>query len=180
MFFGRKKKAKPSGRERSRPIRTEQVDFQSLPHEMARDIAKQLGRRIIIAGVCWGAEAHKMLLDPLFTLKGYLGDPGLEAYAGFEVMQIKPSEQADDLIRACVETKADVVVVARVAASSEVLASDLKSFVEGLNRAGGAQHKFIKIAISPKLTNEEARAVGFEAGFGTGTLPSQLIGVIDR
>lgn len=180
MFFGRKNKSKQPRRERSSQASTEQGALPALPHEMARDIAKQLGRRIIIAGVCWGAEAHKMLLDPLFTLKGYLGDPGLEAYAGFEVIQFKPSERVEDLIRACVEKKADVVVVARVTASNETLISDLKFFVEGLNQAGGVQHKFIKVAISPKLTNEEARSIGFEAGFGTGTMPSQLIGVIDR
>ena len=139
------------------------------------DLSRQLGRRLIIAGACWGTETHMVGLDSIFNVKGYLGDPGLEAYSEFETHNLRALEKLDDVVRACAALKPDVVIVSRIPQKPELLNDDLKQFEAAIERAIPRTQKFYKMCVSPRITNDEAIKLHYDAGFGAGTMPSEVV-----
>jgi len=187
MFFFGKKKSKSSAatceqsQKSSCSCHPESAEIRPSADGLQTSVAnlsRQLGRRLVIVGVCWGNEAHMVGLDSIFNIKGYLNDPGLEAYAEFETHNLRAIEKLDDAVRACVELKPDVVIVSRIPAKPELLIDDLDQFAAAIERAIPRSQQFYKMCVSPRVTNDEAKKLGYCAGFGAGTVPSEVVQVI--
>ncbi|WP_375222334.1 cobalamin B12-binding domain-containing protein, partial [Symbiobacterium thermophilum] len=141
--------------------------------EIDRMIADRLGRPIRVVGACTGTDAHTVGLDAILNMKGYRGDYGLERYQGFRVWNLGSQVPNEVLVAKAREVEADAVLVSQVVTQKNVHLSNLTGLVD-LLEAEGMRDRVILIAGGPRITHELAVELGYDAGFGPGTLPSQV------
>ena len=142
-------------------------------------IAKRVGRKLKIAGACIGTDAHTVGIDAILNMKGYKGDYGLERYRGFEVFNLGSQIAVDDLVRFAREHDVDAILASQVVTQK---GSDVANFT-ALGELLEAEHlreHVVLIAGGPRVTNLLAAELGYDAGFGRGTLPSEVATFIAR
>jgi beta-lysine 5,6-aminomutase beta subunit len=140
-------------------------------------IAERLGRKIRVAGACIGTDAHTVGIDAILNMKGYKGDYGLERYKMFETYNLGSQVAAEDLVRFAREHRVDALLASQVVTQK---GSDLKNFTElgELLEAEGLRDGTVLICGGPRVTNLMASELGYDAGFGRGTLPSEVAAFI--
>lgn len=136
-------------------------------------VAERIGRKIRVAGACIGTDAHTVGIDAILNMKGYKGDYGLERYHWFEVYNLGSQVAPEDLVRFAKERDVDVLLVSQVVTQK---GSDVKNFTElvELLEAEGLRDRVVLICGGPRVTNLMATELGYDAGFGRGTLPSEV------
>jgi beta-lysine 5,6-aminomutase beta subunit len=140
-------------------------------------IREHVKRKIKVAGACVGTDAHTVGIDAILNMKGYKGDYGLERYAMFEVFNLGSQVLPETLMRFAKEHDVDVLLVSQVVTQKQ---SDVKNFtalVEMLE-AEHMRDRILLIAGGPRVTNLLAAELGYDAGFGRGTLPSEVASYI--
>jgi beta-lysine 5,6-aminomutase beta subunit len=142
-------------------------------------IAKRVGRKIAVVGACIGTDAHTVGIDAILNMKGYKGDYGLERYRGFEVFNLGSQIAIEDLVRFATEHRADAILASQVVTQK---GSDVANFtaLAELLEAENARERVLLIAGGPRVTNLLAAELGYDAGFGRGTLPSDVATFIAR
>ncbi len=146
--------------------------------EQVNEIAREkLGRRITVVGACTGSDAHTVGLDAILNMKGFHGDYGLERYSEFIVYNLGSQVPNEALIAKAREVGADAVLVSQVVTQKNVHLHNLTQLVD-LLEAEGVRDELILIAGGPRITHELAVELGFDAGFGPGTVPSEVAGFI--
>lgn len=142
-------------------------------------IAKRLGRKVKVVGACIGTDAHTVGIDAILNMKGYKGDYGLERYRGFEVFNLGSQIAVEDLVRFARERDVDAILASQVVTQK---GSDVANFtaLAELLEAENARDRLLLIAGGPRVTNLLAAELGYDAGFGRGTLPSQVATFIAR
>ncbi|MFZ5816778.1 MAG: OAM dimerization domain-containing protein [Bacillota bacterium] len=143
-------------------------------NELARE---RLGRRITVVGACTGTDAHTVGLDAILNMKGFHGDYGLERYSEFQVYNLGSQVPNEVLVAKAQEVKADAILVSQVVTQKNVHLHNLTQLVDILE-AEGMRDKVILIAGGPRITHELAVELGFDAGFGPGTVPSEVAAYI--
>ncbi len=140
-------------------------------------IREHVGRKIKIAGACIGTDAHTVGIDAILNMKGYKGDYGLERYAMFEVFNLGSQVSSESLMRFAKEHEIDVLLVSQVVTQKQ---SDVKNFTELVEilEAEHTRDHVLLIAGGPRVTNMLAAELGYDAGFGRGTLPSEVASYI--
>lgn len=140
-------------------------------------IAERIGRKIRVAGACIGTDAHTVGIDAILNMKGYKGDYGLERYHGFETYNLGSQVANEDLVAFAKEENIDAILASQVVTQK---GSDLKNFTElaELLEAEGLRDRIVLICGGPRVTNLMAGELGFDAGFGRGTLPSEVAAFI--
>lgn len=146
----------------------EQVDH------IARD---RLGRKITVVGACTGTDAHTVGLDAILNMKGFHGNYGLERYSEFVVYNLGSQVPNEVLVAKAQEVKADAILVSQVVTQKNIHLHNLTQLVD-LLEAEGLRDKVILIAGGPRITHELAVELGFDAGFGPGTVPSDVAGYV--
>ncbi|MBV8151262.1 MAG: cobalamin-dependent protein [Candidatus Eremiobacteraeota bacterium] len=138
-----------------------------------------LGRQIRVVGACIGTDAHTVGIDAILNMKGYQGDYGLERYEMFEVTNLGAQIAPDDLVRHAREKNADVILASQVVTQK---GSDVKNFTALVERleSEGIRDDVLVLCGGPRMTNLLAAELGYDAGFGRGTLPSQVAAFIAR
>src|SRR5580700_10864867 len=146
----------------------EQID--ALVHE-------RVGRKIRVAGACIGTDAHTVGIDAILNMKGYKGDYGLERYRGFETFNLGSQVAAEDLVAFAKERSVDAILASQVVTQK---GSDLRNFTEltELLEAEGLRDRVVLVCGGPRVTNLMASELGYDAGFGRGTLPSEVAAFI--
>ena len=151
-------------------------------HAMTMDevdayVAERVGRKVRVAGACIGTDAHTVGIDAILNMKGYKGDYGLERYHGFETYNLGSQVAADDLVAFAKEHAIDAILASQVVTQK---GSDLKNFTElaELLEAEGLRDRIVLICGGPRVTNLMAGELGYDAGFGRGTLPSEVAAFI--
>lgn len=141
--------------------------------EVDRLVRERLGRRIRVAGACIGTDAHTVGIDAILNMKGYKGDYGLERYAAFEVFNLGSQVPVEKLARFAKERAIDALLVSQVVTQKQ---SDVKNFtaLSDLLEAEGVRDRMLLICGGPRVTNLLAAELGYDAGFGRGTLPSDV------
>ena len=136
-------------------------------------IRDRLGRRIRIAGACIGTDAHTVGIDAILNMKGYKGDYGLERYKEFETFNLGSQVSVEDLGAFVRDEKIDAVLASQVVTQK---GSDIANFtaLAELIEAEGIRERVLLIAGGPRVTNLLATELGYDAGFGRGTLPSEV------
>ena len=150
------------------------MDFEAL-EELARD---QLKRRLVVVGATTGTDAHTVGLDAIMNMKGYMGDYGLERYNCFRTYNLRSQVSNEELIAKAVRFKADVLLVSKIVTQREKHLEELKELAHLLKKEKGLQKPLLKIVGGPRMTNDQAAALGFDAGFGPGTMPSEVASFI--
>jgi len=69
--------------------------------------------------------------------------------------------------------QADVVLVSQIVTHRDVHLANLAQLVV-LLKAAGLREKVLLLAGGPQITPGEAQRLGFDAGFGAGTKPSEV------
>ncbi|MCP5464853.1 MAG: cobalamin B12-binding domain-containing protein [Deltaproteobacteria bacterium] len=147
-------------------------------HEINDMLGQKLDRKLVVLGACIGTDAHTVGIDAIFNMKGYLGDYGLERYSCFEAINLRAQVDVKDLADKIIEKQADVVLVSRVVTQRDSHIEEFKKLLAELSSRENVPAKLIKICGGPRMTHKEAIDIGYDAGFGPGTLPGQVASYI--
>jgi beta-lysine 5,6-aminomutase beta subunit len=142
-------------------------------------IAQRIGRKLRVVGACIGTDAHTVGIDAILNMKGYKGNYGLERYRGFDVYNLGSQIAVQDLVRFAKEHDVDAILASQVVTQK---GSDIANFTAlgELLEAENLREHMLLIAGGPRVTNLLAAELGYDAGFGRGTLPSEVATFIAR
>jgi beta-lysine 5,6-aminomutase beta subunit len=166
------------------------VDFSSL-HEEGFDIeymsedqieafaAEHVGRPIVVVGASTGSDTHSVGIDAMLNLKGYHGHHGLEGYHAFETHNLGSQVPNGALLAKAIEVDADAILVSQTVTQQNLHVHNLTELVE-MVEAEGARKDMILACGGPRVTNELAKELGYDAGFSKGTYPHHLATFIVR
>jgi beta-lysine 5,6-aminomutase beta subunit len=164
------------------------VDFSTITapsaktHAMSMDeidafVAERIGRKLRVAGACIGTDAHTVGIDAILNMKGYKGDYGLERYKMFETYNLGSQVSVEELVRFAKEKQIDALLASQVVTQK---GSDVKNFTAlvELLEAEGVRDRIVLCCGGPRVTNLMATELGYDAGFGRGTVPSEVAAFI--
>jgi beta-lysine 5,6-aminomutase beta subunit len=134
---------------------------------------RELGRRIVVLGACTGSDAHAVGIDAIMNMKGFAGDYGLERYPAFDARNLGFQVENAALARLCVERSADAVLVSQVVTQRDVHKENARQLLDELERLG-ARTRLITLLGGPRIDHKLALELGYDAGFGPGTKPSDV------
>ena len=140
-------------------------------------VTERIGRKVRVAGACIGTDAHTVGIDAILNMKGYKGDYGLERYHTFETFNLGSQVAVEELVRYTQEHRIDALLASQVVTQK---GSDVKNFtaLSELLEAQGLRDRVVLICGGPRVTNLLASELGYDAGFGRGTLPSEVASFI--
>ncbi len=145
--------------------------------ELNQVIARDVGRRIVVLGACTGSDAHAVGIDAIMNMKGFAGDYGLERYPGFDARNLGSQVENAALAQACRERGADAVLVSQVVTQRDVHKDNARGFIEELVNLG-LRERVVAILGGPRIDHRLALELGYDAGFGPGTRPSDVANFI--
>jgi beta-lysine 5,6-aminomutase beta subunit len=134
---------------------------------------REVGRRIVVLGACTGSDAHAVGIDAIMNMKGFAGDYGLERYHCFEATNLGAQVENTALAAAAVERGADAVLVSQVVTQRDVHRDNARRLVDELERLG-RRREVILLLGGPRIDQKLALELGYDAGFGPGTKPSDV------
>jgi beta-lysine 5,6-aminomutase beta subunit len=140
-------------------------------------VHERVGRKIRVAGACIGTDAHTVGIDAILNMKGYKGDYGLERYREFETHNLGSQVAVEELVRFTKERRIDALLASQAVTQK---GSDIRNFtaLSELLEAENVRDNVVLICGGPRVTNLLAGELGYDAGFGRGTLPSQVAAFI--
>lgn len=140
-------------------------------------VEREIGRELVVVGACTGSDAHTVGLDAIMNMKGYAGEYGLERYPWIDAHNLGSQVPNEQLIARAVELNADAILVSQVVTQKNVHIHNLTALVE-LLEAERLRKRFLLVVGGPRIGHELALELGFDAGFGTGTLPFHVASYI--
>ena len=146
-------------------------------HEINRFIRERIGRKVVVLGACTGTDAHTVGIDAIMNMKGYKGEYGLERYPEIEAHNLGSQVSNEELVARALESNADALLVSQVVTQKGVHITNLTELVE-LVEAEGLRDRLILICGGPRIHHELALELGYDAGFGPGTLPPEVASFI--
>ncbi|MFP4661609.1 MAG: B12-binding domain-containing protein [Halanaerobiales bacterium] len=154
-------------------VETDVMDY----YQVNNYVKENIGRKITVVGACTGSDAHTVGLDAIMNMKGYAGEYGLERYPEFKAYNLGSQVPNEELIEKAIELEADTILVSQVVTQKDVHIKNLTELVE-LLEAEGLRERFLVIVGGPRISHQLALELGFDAGFGTGTLPPDVASYI--
>lgn len=151
-------------------IRVPKVDSSRMSfYEINAFIRERLGRKVVVIGGCTGTDAHTVGIDAIMNMKGYNGEYGLERYPEIDAYNLGSQVPNEVMLEKAIELKADAILVSQVVTQKGVHVKNLTELVD-LFEAERVRDQVILICGGPRITHEMAIELGFDAGFGPGTL----------
>lgn len=141
--------------------------------DIEKRIATRLGRKIVVVGACTGSDAHTVGIDAILNYKGYSGDKGLESYKGFEAYNLGAQVENDTLVARARALRADAILVSQVITQRNCHKENGAALIT-LARQQGWRDEVIMLFGGPRIDHQLALELGFDAGFGPGTKPSDV------
>jgi beta-lysine 5,6-aminomutase beta subunit len=151
----------------------EVLDFKAINYL----IKEKLGRKVVVVAACTGSDAHTVGIDAIINMKGYKGEYGLERYPEIDAYNLGSQVPNAELLARAVELKADAVLVSQVVTQKNIHLENLTELIE-LAEAEGLRDHVLMICGGPRISHELAIELGYDAGFGAGTLPNQVASYI--
>lgn len=154
------------------------------PESMSRTevdayISEHLGRKVVVVGACVGSDAHSVGIDAIMNMKGFAGDYGLERYGMLDARNLGAQVEPEELVRKAQELGAEAILASQVVTQKNVHVLQLTRLVE-LVEAEGLREKVLLIVGGPYIDDTLAQELGYDAGFGRGTLPRDVATFIAR
>ncbi|MDQ2681599.1 MAG: cobalamin-dependent protein [Candidatus Eremiobacteraeota bacterium] len=151
-------------------------------HQMSMDeidalIRERVKRKVRVAGACIGTDAHTVGIDAILNMKGYKGDYGLERYHEFEIFNLGSQVSVEELTRFAKQKSIDAILASQVVTQKGSDITNFTALVE-LLEAEGLRDRVVLCCGGPRVTNLLASELGYDAGFGRGTLPSEVAAFI--
>jgi beta-lysine 5,6-aminomutase beta subunit len=149
-------------------VKVSKVSSDAMDHDSVEAfIADKLKREITIVGACTGTDAHTVGIDAIMNMKGFDGHYGLERYDGIQAINMGAQVPNDVLIAKAIEVDADAIIVSQIVTQKDVHIPNLTELIDMLE-SEGLRDKLIVCVGGPRISNELAKELGFDAGFGTG------------
>ncbi len=136
-------------------------------------IKEEIGCKVVVVAACTGSDAHTVGIDAIVNMKGYAGEYGLERYPEIDAYNLGSQVPNADLLARAVELNADAVLVSQVVTQKNIHLENLTELVE-LSEAEGLRDRVLLICGGPRISHELAIELGYDAGFGPGTLPNHV------
>ena len=154
-------------------VKTEQMDF----YKVNEVIRERIGRRLSVVGATIGSDAHTVGIDAILSMKGYNRDYGLERYPEINTYNMGAQVSCEALLEKALEVEADAILVSQTVTQKEIHLRNFSEFIE-LLKGRDLRSRPLLLAGGPRMTNDIAVQLGYDAGFGPGTLPSQVASFI--
>ncbi len=154
-------------------VKTRHMSF----YEINDVIKTQLNRPLVVVGATIGTDAHTVGIDAIMNMKGYNQDYGLERYPEINALNMGAQVTCETLVEKALEIKADAVLVSQTVTQKDAHIRNFTEFIE-LLEAENLRQRYILVAGGPRITNDLAIEFGYDAGFGPGTVPSQVASFI--
>lgn len=142
-------------------------------YEINDFIRERIGRKVVIVGACTGTDAHTVGIDAIMNMKGYAGEYGLERYPEIDAYNLGSQVTNEALIHNAMDVRADAILVSQVVTQKDVHIPNLTELVDMLE-AEGLRQRMVVICGGPRLNHELALELGYDAGFGAGTLAPEV------
>jgi len=136
--------------------------------EINEFIKKHFGRKIVVLGATTGTDAHTVGIDAIMNMKGFAGHYGLERYEMIEAHNLGSQIPNETFVKKAIMLNADVLLVSQTVTQKNIHVKNLTNLVD-LLEAEGIRDKVILICGGSRITNELAKELGYDAGFGPGT-----------
>lgn len=163
------------------PFINRQSEAQIFPNWSIEEVEQQakthIKRKLNVIGACTGSDAHTVGIDAIFNAKGYKGNKGLEKFKCFRAYNLGSQVSNHELLKTIVSKKADVVLISQIITHNDIHLRNLTEFLDILE-AENLRHKLILVIGGPRINNQLAVELGFDAGFGSGTIPVQVASFI--
>ncbi len=150
-------------------VKIHKLGFDALNAAIERD----LGRQIVVVGGCTGTDAHAVGIDAIMNMKGCNQDYGLERYPQFDALNMGSQVLNEAIIAKAIEMNADAILVSQIVTQRDVHKDNSRQLVELLDQKG-LRDRFILLLGGPRIDHKLALEIGFDAGFGPGTKPSDV------
>jgi beta-lysine 5,6-aminomutase beta subunit len=136
-------------------------------------IENELNRHIVVVGGNNGFDSHTVGIDAIINMKGFAGDYGLERYPWFKAYNLGAQLKDDEFLDEAVRLNADAVLVSKVVTQRDIHKEDARGLMVRAQERG-LRDRFIYVIGGPRLSHKEALELGYDAGFGPGTKPSDV------
>ncbi len=130
-------------------------------------------RPIVVVGASTGTDTHSVGIDAMLNLKGFHGHKGLEGYHAFEAHNLGSQVPNGALVAKAIELEADAILVSQTVTQQNLHIHNLTELVE-IVEAEGRRRATILACGGPRVSDELAKELGYDAGFSKGTYPHHL------
>jgi beta-lysine 5,6-aminomutase beta subunit len=144
--------------------------------EVNQLIREKLGRKVVVVGACTGSDAHTVGIDAIMNMKGYAGDKGLEAYPWIDAYNLGAQVDNTALLSRARELNADAILVSQVMTQRDLHIDNSQQLIE-LAKKHNLRGVLFLLG-GPRIDHKLAIELGFDAGFGPGTKPSEVASYI--
>jgi beta-lysine 5,6-aminomutase beta subunit len=139
-------------------------------------IHDKLGRKVVVVGACTGSDAHTVGIDAILNMKGFAGDKGLEAYPWIDAYNLGAQVDNAALLTRARELNADAVLVSQIMTQRDLHIDNSQQLIDLARKQN--QRGMLFLLGGPRIDHKLASELGFDAGFGPGTKPSQVASYI--
>jgi beta-lysine 5,6-aminomutase beta subunit len=155
-------------------IKVESVDIEAMTIEEINDFIKtNLKRKLIVIGATTGQDAHTVGIDAIMNMKGFAGHYGLERYEMVEAYNFGSQVTNEEFVKKAIELEADVLLVSQTVTQKNIHVRNLTNLVD-LLEAEDIRDKIVLVCGGPRISNELAKELGFDAGFGPNTFSENV------
>ena len=155
-------------------IKVESVEVKAMTmDEINKYIKENFNRKLVILGATTGNDAHTVGIDAIMNNKGFAGHYGLERYDMIDTHNLGSQVTNEEFIKKAINLNADVLLVSQTVTQKDIHVKNLTNLVD-LLEAEGIRDKIILICGGPRITNELAKELGYDAGFGQGTYAEKV------
>ena len=158
----------------------EGFDVEYMSEEEIEAFAREhVGRRIVVVGASTGTDTHSVGIDAMLNLKGFHGHHGLEGYKAFQTHNLGSQVPNGVLVAKAIDLDADAILVSQTVTQQNLHIANLTELVE-IVEAEGRRKQLILTCGGPRVSNELAKELGYDAGFSKGTYPHHVASFIVR
>jgi beta-lysine 5,6-aminomutase beta subunit len=161
-------------------LSVEGFDIEYMSEDEIEAFAREhIGRPIVVVGASTGTDTHSVGIDAMLNLKGFHGHHGLEGYRAFDTHNLGSQVPNSVLVAKAIDLDADAILVSQTVTQQNLHISNLTELVE-IVEAEGRRKQVILTCGGPRVSNELAKELGYDAGFSKGTYPHHVASFIVR
>jgi beta-lysine 5,6-aminomutase beta subunit len=155
-------------------VKASEVEIKKMDFFEINELIKtRVNRRISVVGATIGSDAHTVGIDAIMNMKGYNQDYGLERYPEIDAYNLGAQVTCEELLQKALEVDADAILVSQTVTQKDAHIRNFTELIE-LLEAENVRNRFILVAGGPRVSHDLAVELGYDAGFGPETVPSEV------
>ncbi len=155
-------------------IKVESIEIEAMSIEEINDfIQTKIKRKLIVIGATTGTDAHTVGIDAIMNMKGFAGHYGLERYEMIDAYNFGSQVSNETFVKKAIDLKADVLLVSQTVTQKDIHVRNLTNLVD-LLEAEEIRDQIVLVCGGPRISNELAKELGFDAGFGPNTFSENV------